>query len=144
MQKRFDSLKNPLWTAAMIVQIGAKKNPFFRWHDSGDIQGDWHLQNIVHIALALPYIKFWLPTREYTIVEQYMGKHTIPENLTIRLSSYMIEGEPPTAIAKRLGLPTSGVSESSYNCPAPQQNNYCGSCRACWDSSVENINYRKH
>lgn len=146
MEKRFAAITHPDWSKAIISLLvnKRKKQSYFRWHDSGDIQSLSHLQKIVDIALALPYIKFWLPTREYTLVEQYMANNNVPENLTIRLSAYMIDGEPPTALAKRLGLTTSGVSETSYTCPAPKQNNYCLDCRACWDASVANISYHKH
>jgi hypothetical protein len=146
MEKRFASLEHPEWSKAIIALLvnKRKKQSYFRWHDSGDIQSLAHLHKIVEVALALPYIKFWLPTREYSLVEKYMDIHPVPENLTIRLSAYMIDGEPPTAITKRLKLTSSGVSASSYNCPAPKQDNYCLDCRACWDKSVENISYRKH
>ena len=56
----------------------------------------------------------------------------------------MVDGKPPTSLAKKLGLTTSGVSPDGFNCPASKQDNQCAECRACWDSSVENINYKKH
>jgi hypothetical protein len=126
--------------------IGNKKNDYFRWHDSGDIQSIEHLHKIVQIALRLPWIKFWLPTREYSLVEEYMDKnpYPIPSNLTIRLSAYMIDGPAPDAVAERLGLVVSGVSKDSFTCPAHKQDNYCLDCRACWDKNTYAISYRKH
>lgn len=32
----------------------------------------------------------------------------------------------------------------SYACPAKDQENYCGTCRACWDRNVRKVSYRKH
>ena len=115
MEKRFDSLHHPLWVDAMTFLINKKeKSGFFRWHDSGDLQGTWHLKKICQIAENLPHITFWLPTREYTIVSDYIEKegNVIPPNLTIRLSALMIDGQYPDSIAKRLGLTVSGVSSS--------------------------------
>ena len=99
---------------------------------------------IAEIARQLPDIKFWLPTREYSFVREWMQFAKVPKNLTIRLSAYMVDGKPPTQLAKKLGLTTSGVSPEGFNCPASEQGNECADCRACWDGSVDNINYKKH
>ena len=147
LMRRFESLTNPLWIEAMVLAIRAKeKSGFFRWHDSGDIQSVQHLQNICEIAKRLPDIKFWIPTREYTkiIPDFFAAGHKFPENLTVRLSAFMIDGPAPIAIAKKYNLTTSGVSKLGFTCPASLQGNKCLDCRACWDKSVVNINYHKH
>lgn len=147
MIKRFNSLTNPLWVDAIVALISnkRKKQTHFRWHDSGDIQGVGHLQMIVEIAKRLPDMAFWLPTREYSIVGDYLTKFgSFPDNLRVRLSAFMVDGEPPRAVAERYGLTTSGVSKEGFTCPAPKQNNYCLDCRACWDKNVPNINYKVH
>lgn len=150
MQYRLDSLNKIDWIDCMVELISKKQNKlpegqreFFRWHDSGDIQGVWHLEKIAEIARRLPEINFWLPTREYRFVREWLATATKPKNLQIRLSAYMIDGKPPTELANRLGLTTSGVSQNGFNCPAPKQDNACGDCRACWTSD-ENINYKSH
>lgn len=150
MQYRLDSLNKIDWIDCMVELISKKQSKlpegqreFFRWHDSGDIQGVWHLEKIAEIARRLPEINFWLPTREYRFVREWLATATKPSNLQIRLSAYMIDGKPPTELANRLGLTTSGVSENGFNCPAPKQDNSCGDCRACWTSD-ENINYKSH
>ncbi len=148
--KRFANLDNPAWVEAMIVLINAKTNPddaYFRWHDSGDLQSEEHLQQIVDVCLGTPDIKHWLPTREYGIVRNYLkngGK--IPSNLAIRLSAHMIDGPVPD----KDNLPFSSVSTNdsiysdAYNCPSRHQDNKCGDCRACWDTKVNHISYHKH
>ena len=134
MKKRLKSLQRLDWVETMVFMIGKReKSGFFRWHDSGDIQGVWHLEKIAEVARRLPHIKFWLPTREYRFVREWMQFANIPKNLTIRLSAYMVDGKPPTKLAKKLGLTTSGVSPDGFNCPASKQGNECGECRACWD-----------
>jgi hypothetical protein len=146
LHRRFEALKNKLWVTAMVFLIGKKeKSGFFRWHDSGDLQSVEHLANIAAIATALPSIKFWLPTREFSIVGQYLNEHgPLPENLTVRLSALMIDGAPPAAIAKRFGMVTSGVTKDGFTCPAPNQGNKCLDCRACWNKKVDNVNYHLH
>lgn len=150
MQYRLDSLSKIDWIDCMVELISKKQSKlpegqreFFRWHDSGDIQGVWHLEKIAEIARRLPEINFWLPTREYRFVREWLATATKPSNLQIRLSAYMIDGKPPTQLANSLGLTTSGVSENGFNCPAPKQDNACADCRACWTSD-ENINYKSH
>lgn len=146
MEKRFKSLTHPLWADAMTFLINKKeKSGFFRWHDSGDLQDVGHLFKIVEVAKNLPHIKFWLPTREYGIVSDYLEAFkTIPENLCIRLSAYMIDGKTPDSVAQRLGVQVSGVTTDGFTCPAPKQNNSCGDCRACWDRSVYCVSYKQH
>jgi len=146
LEKRFQSLSHPEGTSAMTLAIsGSEGSGFFRWHDSGDIQSVEHLEKIVQVAKNLPAIQFWIPTREYSFVSDYLKKHgAFPSNLTVRLSALMVDGQPPVGMAKRLGLTTSGVSTAGFNCPANSQGNKCLSCRACWDKNVNNINYKKH
>jgi hypothetical protein len=147
LEKRFQSISKSKWVSAMTIAIRAnEKSGFFRWHDSGDIQSVKHLSDICQIAKNLPDIQFWLPTREYSIVSAYVKQYgNFPSNLTVRLSSLMINGNAPSGIAKVLGLTTSGVSkDKTFTCPAYNQGNKCLSCRACWDKSVTNVSYKLH
>ena len=146
MEKRFNSLFRPDWVESMAFLINAQeKSGFFRWHDSGDLQSVEHLENIVKVCNLTPLVKHWLPTREYSIVANFLEKHgSFPDNLNVRLSSLLLDGPAPVAMAKRFGVTTSGVCKAGFSCPAPFQNNKCGDCRACWNKSVENVNYKKH
>lgn len=146
LERRFAALSNPQWVEAMTAAIkGSESSGFFRFLDAGDLQSLEMLENIAQIARNLPQITFWLPTREYSIVAEYVAKHgAFPSNLTVRLSALMIDGQPPVSIAKRLGVVTSGVTKTGFTCPAPNQGNKCLSCRACWNRSVENVNYKVH
>lgn len=132
------------WVETMTNLIKTKeKSGFFRWHDSGDLQSEEHLDAIVKIANNLPNIKFWLPTKEKAMILRYKG--FIPDNLTIRLSSAMIDQGP----SKVWKLTSTVHSESvghkfGVECQAYTRDGKCGSCRACWDQSVPNISYPKH
>jgi hypothetical protein len=146
-EKRLASLSHPLWVEAMIVLIKDMGNTFFRWHDSGDIQSLFHLCRIAEVARQLPTVKFWIPTREYGFVSEYVRAFgPLPENLIVRLSGFMIDGPAPKGLAKRLGVLVSSVSteENKVTCMAYKQGGKCQLCRACWDSTVENVTYPKH
>lgn len=145
--RRLESLRHPLWVDAMVLLIRSKcrSEPYFRWHDSGDLQGVWHLEKIVEVCRRTPEIQHWLPTREYSIVRGFLeAGEDLPDNLVIRLSAHMVDEPPP----KLYSLPTSTVSERGrrrpYACPARMQGNQCGSCRACWDPKVPNVDYELH
>jgi hypothetical protein len=146
LMRRFERLSDPKWIEAMSFLITkVEKSAYFRWFDSGDIQSVSHLDNIVQVAKNTPYITHWLPTREYSFVSEYLASGKVfPSNLTVRISAYFMNGAPPTTIANRLGVVTSGVNKDSYNCPAPNQDNKCLNCRACWDKNVDNVSYKPH
>jgi len=116
---------------------------FHRWFDAGDLQSPAMLRAIVRIAERLPAIRFWLPTHEHGMVRDYLSAGgTVPPNLTIRLSAPIIGREPGRAPA---GVQTSTIDAcAGYRCPARQQGNRCGDCRACWDPGVANVDYELH
>tara|TARA_R110000803_G_scaffold94110_9_gene161626 strand:- start:3942 stop:4571 length:630 start_codon:yes stop_codon:yes gene_type:complete len=146
LAKRFAGMSDPQWIDKMVLMINKReKSGVFRWHDSGDLQSVKHLAAIVEIAERLPDIRFWLPTREFSFVSDFMESNSVPANLTIRLSALMFDGKPPVGIAKRLGLVTSGASSGNdFTCPSSKQGGKCMDCRACWDKSVSNVNYKQH
>ena len=149
LQRRFDRVTQDLegWQADMTLLIhNTNTSGFFRWHDSGDLQSVDHLRAINEIALALPAVKFWLPTREYKIVKQFTDRGTVAENLIIRLSAYFKATAPPLAIAEALGVQTSTVdfTDSAHICDAQEKGGRCMTCRKCWDRSLTNIDYPLH
>ena len=149
MYHRYNSLLHDteLWTKNMITYIGKFRKGdkrYFRWHDSGDLQNINHLTAINEIALALPEVQFWLPTREIKIVrlwQQLNGEFS--PNLIVRISAHMNDAQPNHKITGY----ASGVIDKSTDlkgreCPAPNQGNECLDCRACW--SEETVLYHKH
>lgn len=146
MDRRLTAIEEPRWVEAMTLVISTlEKSGYIRWHDSGDLQSLNHLEKICNVARNLPHIKFWLPTREYKFITEYKKtKGQFPSNLIIRLSAYMVDGEPPTEIASRSQVLTSTVQTVNFTCPASEQGNQCLDCRKCWDGRVKNIAYKKH
>lgn len=154
-------IRHPRWVEAMTFMINRKcrEEPWFRWHDSGDLRGIWHLENIVEVCERTPTVQHWLPTREYDVVAGYLASgKPFPPNLTVRLSAHMIDSDPVVPDLIR-HLPTSTVStapsrlmgekliegKGSVECRAVEaRDNKCGPCRACWDSRVTNVQYPQH
>lgn len=146
LEKRFQSLSNPLWVEAMTTAISlSESSRFFRWHDSGDLQGVWHLAKIVEVCNRTSKIKHWLPTREFGFVREFLATGgIIPKNLCIRFSAVMVDGEPPVALARKAGVCVSGAARDGYTCPAYSQGNKCLGCRKCWNNKTFSVTYKKH
>lgn len=142
MYNRLKCMKKKKWVEAMSTII--QDMPYFRWHDSGDLQDENHLEKIMDIAEKTPNTKHWLPTREYKMVENVLRHREKPSNLIIRLSAHMIDESGPVVLAKRLGIQISEVGTEKYTCPALDQGNQCKDCRVCWDQKVFNVVYHKH
>jgi len=132
------------WLDGVKTLIGT--DLFFRWHDSGDLINYRHLSLIVQVALEMPEVQFWLPTREKSLVMDFIAAHgALPDNLIVRLSAPMIDGQP---CAGNTGLNTSTIHKNAepigFECGAPSRGGYCGDCRACWNRDVLNVSYKFH
>ncbi len=148
LYRRLDAITKPQWAEVMAELITRKRQTYFRWHDSGDLQSVGHLAAIVEVCELTPAVRHWLPTREYRTVSDYLATAgSFPENLNVRMSAHMVGGSIPTF--ERLPVTVSSVSvgdppEGAHRCPAPHQGNSCGECRACWDPEVRLVDYSKH
>lgn len=134
-----------LWEDNMIALLTFKyrkktgDDRVFRWHDAGDIQSVEHFQAIVNIALAIPTLKFWIPTKEYHLIRSWGS--VLPSNLTVRISAPMV-GKTLPSLPGTVGS-TVGTGKG-WQCPAPKQEGECKDCRACWDKTVEWVDYPQH
>lgn len=157
---RLASIEEEHWVGAMALLILADehKEPYFRWHDSGDLQSVEHLVKIAQVCALTPDTMHWLPTREYGIVKDYLAAgHKLPPNLNIRLSAMYID-MPVVLPASLRGIP--GITVSNVHagatkktqasppigerCTAPDRGGKCGPCRACWDPTVPAVSYENH
>lgn len=169
-KRRLEAIKHPDWIEAMIkvlqhihakptirIDLGLvgirrrrnggtrhRFNPsgYHRWHDSGDLQSVEHLEKIISVCRQTPNIKHWMPTRELVILRAFKG--TIPANLVIRISATMLDGLPPTGWPHTSAVHTKEPPPGVYSCPAHDQGNRCGECRACWSKTVQAVSYLKH
>jgi hypothetical protein len=124
--------------AQWLHLLQSKKSKYFRWHDSGDVQDLKHLAKIFKVARLTPDVKHWMPTRE-AWVKPYL-KYA-PANLVIRFSMPMVDQE---AAASWPNTSTVVTDSQKRTCPAPDQDNACKDCRACWDPNVKNVAYGQH
>jgi hypothetical protein len=143
LEERYRGLFHPLWTPAMVFLIRWYCDRYFRWMDSGDLQGETHLRNIRTVAEHTPEIQHWLPTREAAIVRSV---EEFPGNLTVRLSGHWIDGKAPdwpttSTVAREAHRE---ASMGSHACPSRKQGNRCDDCRACWDGEVGQVVYTLH
>jgi hypothetical protein len=124
----------------------ANDSRFFRWHDSGDVQGLDHLEMINAVALATPGVRHWLPTRELPTVRRFLREHgEFAPNLTVRISANKVGASLPhvagcaaSGVHVTKGAPENGAPE----CPAIHNGNACGDCRDCWFDG--DVSYLKH
>lgn len=144
-------INNRYWHVYMkelIALESGEKIDVFRWHDSGDLQSLKHLKQIVWIAEELPGMKFWLPTRENGIVKRFLAKYKCPDNLCIRVSNHMMDShKSASSFPNRSAVVTDvSLAKDGPVCPAtlPTSDKKCGSCRNCWDKSVNTVNYLAH
>lgn len=145
--RRFEAMKKPFWLEAMVFAIKARGMAFFRWFDSGDLQSVEMLASFVEIAKRCPKTKFWLPTREAAVVNEFFDNGgERPKNLTIRLSASMIDGPAPVGLAQKHGLNVSQVTSNIEfaTCRSFENGNECGTCRKCWNSKVFCVTYKNH
>ncbi len=165
-QRRLKAIDDPRWANAMILILKnrALKNlkrdtKCFRWHDSGDLQSMDHLLNIIHIALKVPEVKFRMPTRELSLIENlatYLNpkdydysifRHWLPPNLLIRISA----DKPGEIPVQTFGLPIATVTlknekspPGAFVCPAGRTRKTCEKCRACWSKRCVHVDYVRH
>lgn len=145
LEKRFEALHKDTFVPAMVYLLKCITPTYFRWYDSGDLDSVATLRKLVDIANQLPGTKFWLPTKEYGIVQSFLKEGGIfPSNLNVRLSGYMVDKQGPIELAKALGVTISEVLKEGWNCPASTQGNKCLECRACWDKNTFVVAYKKH
>ena len=139
LTRRLESITHLHWVEAMATLIKGKKH--FRWHDSGDLQSVHHLKKIFDVCKLTPETSHWLPTQERKLL-QFLDPDTIPTNLIIRLSNAKNDTKPGNAWTHWSTVVTK--PRAGHVCPAPEQGNNCGSCRACWSKDVEEVQYKIH
>ena len=149
LERRYDAWANDRerWVDAMIYLMHNKQHisntGHFRFFDSGDIQGSDMLDDINLVAWASPHIRFWLPTKEYKLIKNY-DKEIAP-NLVIRVSAPTVDKEFSgythiSTVYNKNNIDTA----KGVVCPASNQGNQCGSCRACWNDKVSEVSYIAH
>ena len=152
-KKLLKALDNPKvarqWVREFADCIKSDSPDYYRWFDSGDLVNTRNLQLILRVCRLTPDCEHWLPTKEKNLAKS-MKERFKPKNLTLRVSSAMVNGNPPIVPS---WLNTSTVHmEGQFNkktqkfaCPVTKEKNTCDSwdCRRCWDENVDNTSYKK-
>jgi len=171
MYRRLASITHPMWVQAMAFLINryneTKGFSVFRWHDSGDLQSEAHLEQICEVCRLTPKVQHWLPTKEIHLIKRY--KKDLPDNLCVRLSAFYINKEPKVRVRD---LPISTVHtdtppEPAHECLAYRtlrsgeivsretrvrmreedpdtEFGFCGDCRQCWNKNQKWVSYGLH
>jgi hypothetical protein len=150
--RRLGSIYDPDWIEAMVTLIKGSK--YFRWHDSGDLQGLNHLERIFEVCRRTPGTMHWLPTKEYRLITEaqaYAAQSPsmayLPKNLIIRVSAPNID-QSATSLKHFMHTCTVHTkfdkAKFGKECRAYTRGGHCGKCRACWDKKVKNVSYPKH
>jgi len=153
MKRRLKAIRCSQWVDGMVyLLLSQKTSNYFRWHDSGDLQGMGHFKKILEVCKRTPNIIHWLPTHEHKLMRQVEKQGIeIPKNLVIRLSSCMIDA--PVRLTSLGGFCASStftgvMSEKRKQverpCNAALRKNTCGNCRICWDKKVKAVSYKMH
>ncbi len=151
LYRRLESIQDPRWEDAMVASLEFLVNPLdpaFRWLDSGDLPNYEFLRRLVRVVERTPWIRHWLPTKEYGLIRRWLAEHgPFPENLVVRPCSPMVDGKPLThfehsSIVVSFASGEADLEQAGVHlCPADQQGHKCGACRACWDPAVKVVAY---
>ena len=108
-----------------------------RLESFGDITGATHLQNYINLIKKNSHCMFSLFTKNYTVVFDYFKTHKQPKNLSIVISSLMLN--TPFAIERCVGLKNLKIFTvytkkyaDKNNVPINCGKNRCIDCRRCY------------
>lgn len=149
LARRTRALSDPRWVEAMVVLIG--DDPYFRWHDAGDLRGMRHLTKIVSVVKRTPNTKHYLPTKQPVLLMKWTEKYGgFPPNLSVRVSRGVDVRSFEFNYGRSVARPFNSSSISDwlapigYACPSSTQGNKCQDCRVCWDTTVRHVTYKMH
>lgn len=138
----------------MADLIAARAERYFRLHDAGDFFSPRYVDAWREVALSLPRVAFWAPTRSWSTGGQCRPESdpllaalrhlaALP-NVTVRPSAIFIGGDPPEVPGLAAGSSVT-TNRSHATCPKSLRSPpSCGDCRRCWDEPQVPVTYLKH
>lgn len=141
MERRLQGFKEDSdWVKLMAIRLLLRKDEYFRWFDSGDLQSLDMAEKICQVAdLTAGYVDHWLPTQERAIIDHLVR---IPMNLTIRISSTKIgkmQNVPIGTVGTYIIREEKDLEPGSVLCSSDAQGHKCLDCRNCWDPSIKQV-----
>lgn len=149
MDRRKRFFASAQFVPQMIAMLKRKRNPHFRWFDSGDVQSVKMAHDILDIVAGTPQMH-WIPSKEPKIWREALDTYPnpLPDNFVLRISATKIDGKPSKRFAHTSTVHTEqaqGFACPAYSLPKDHKDHgKCLDCRACWDKSVPNVSYPKH
>jgi hypothetical protein len=143
------------WTAAIVDGIRKSGCAYFRVHDSGDMFNVAYAECWLAVCLAMPGIRFWIPTRSWQKPKSplpvfdpllnTLRKLATLQNVTVRPSALDFGDGAPVIAGLHAGS-TAAMPDGlrAHQCPAPEQGGNCGDCRTCWDAKNTPVSYCRH
>jgi len=148
------ALTSGRFVPVLADRIASRHEPYFRLHDAGDFFSPGYVEAWGEIALELPRVRFWAPTRSWAI-DARARTDTDPllvslrrlasrTNVTVRPSALFIGDDPPVISGLAAGS-TVTADRSRATCPKfLRRPPACGDCRRCWDEPLVSVTYLKH
>jgi hypothetical protein len=148
------ALTSGRFVPVVIDRIASRSAHYFRLHDSGDFFLPLYVEAWREIALALPEVSFWAPTRSWAIrgacrpdsdvLLVSLRRFAFLPNVTVRPSALSIDSEPPIVAGLASGSAVT-TDRSRATCPKSLRSPpSCGDCRHCWDEPLVPVTYLKH
>src|SRR5262245_28582333 len=131
-----------------VAPLPARRNLFFRVHDSGDLFSAKYTACWTRVCAALPEVLFWFPTRMWPHGGKLINLANLAAvrdlaslpNVVVRPSALAFDD--PAPIVEGYG-PGTTASKGEYTCPASDQGGRCLDCRQCWSPTAEVV-YHYH
>ena len=146
MDEREKFIKSKYFIPAMVMELATTLE--FRWWDSGDVRSVQMAHDVLDVCERTPWCKHWLPTKEYAIWREVLSVRKIPENVALRASTPKVDAKPisgpwlTTTVFSDDDSPAKQGTECIAHLNKEKYGKYeCGTCRACWDTSIQNIAY---
>lgn len=122
-----------------IKQLPFVNAAYCRLESFGDITNATHLQNYINLIRKNNHCTFSLFTKNYTVVFDYFKTHKQPSNLSIVISSLMLNTPFEIEYCLQLGLKNLKIFTvytkkyaEKYNIPITCGKNRCIDCRRCY------------
>jgi len=113
-----------------------KKKDIFRWHSSGEIMGQRHLDDLFYIATQLPETRFLVFTKKYNL--DYSAK---PDNFVVIFSAWpgldmpehIMKNNRIAFMLDKEGVETRHEDRNTFVCPGVTKKTHCDKCQMCWN-----------
>jgi len=132
-------LNSSLFVKIMVKEILLSNFRKIRIFSSGDLYSIDQLEKIINVCEQLPFIKFWLSTKNHYILSQYFkDKKNTLKNLNIILSNQIPNSEFPEFLLnwckeKNIFMSKTTNKKSLSNCHASVNKTSCQNCENCFN-----------